>query len=276
MIYNIRILDNLCTRYEICFAWQPHIFKFHLLYKLDHCPQKLLMKLPFIWAGHLYVKSDVYGFGVVLLEIITGLRVLDTNRPSSQHNLVDWAKPQLPDKRKLRKLIDPRLNQDYPSKGVGKVSELILSCLELDPKHRPSMEEVLASLEHISSIKAKPKESKVKPSQVHGPHRDRRHQSAHQSPLHMKQGRGGRAEQRSPIRSYWLKRSMSFICGKQKWNIQDQFAKEAQWRGPIRDCMLAQELWKVKCVWLCICNCRNKLYVKLLVHSIQYIGRVFL
>ncbi|KAL0431055.1 UNVERIFIED_CONTAM: putative serine/threonine-protein kinase PIX13, partial [Sesamum radiatum] len=44
---------------------------------------------------HLYVKSDVYGFGVVLLEMLTGLRALDTRRPSGQHNLVDWLKPLL-------------------------------------------------------------------------------------------------------------------------------------------------------------------------------------
>ncbi|XP_024973681.1 probable serine/threonine-protein kinase PIX13 [Cynara cardunculus var. scolymus] len=156
----------------------------------------------YIATGHLYVKSDVYGFGVVLLEMITGLRVLDTNRPSSQHNLVEWAKPQLPDKRKLRKIIDPRLDQDYPSKGVGKASELILSCLEADPKNRPSMEEVVMKLEQISAIKTKPKESKVKPNQARIVQRDRRYQSAHQSPLHTKQGRGGRADQRSPIRSY--------------------------------------------------------------------------
>ncbi|KAI3725545.1 hypothetical protein L1987_65335 [Smallanthus sonchifolius] len=106
----------------------------------------------YIATSHLYVKSDVYGFGVVLLEIITGLRVVDTNRPSSQHNLVEWARPALPDKRKLRKIIDPRLENDYPSKGAGKAAELILRCLEPDPKNRPSMEEVVVSLQEIRSI----------------------------------------------------------------------------------------------------------------------------
>lgn len=156
----------------------------------------------YIATGHLYVKSDVYGFGVVLLEMITGLRVLDTNRPGSQHNLVDWARPALPDKRKLRKIIDPRFEHDFPPKGASKAAELILSCIEPDPKNRPSMEEVVVSLQEISAIKTKPKETKVHTTQSAGVQRDRRYQSAHQSPLHMKQGGGGRPDQRSPVKSY--------------------------------------------------------------------------
>ncbi|KAL7590525.1 hypothetical protein Lser_V15G36627 [Lactuca serriola] len=107
----------------------------------------------YIATGHLYVKSEVYNFGVVMLEIITGLRVLDVNRPYSQHNLVDWATPFLRSIKKLRKIMDPRLEQVYPSKGAMKVAELILNCLEEEPIHRPSMEEVVARLEKINTIK---------------------------------------------------------------------------------------------------------------------------
>ncbi|KAI6690658.1 hypothetical protein NL676_027486 [Syzygium grande] len=50
----------------------------------------------YIATGHLYVKSDVYGFGVVLLEMLTGLQALDPERPSGRQNLVEWARPSLP------------------------------------------------------------------------------------------------------------------------------------------------------------------------------------
>ncbi|XP_076951257.1 putative serine/threonine-protein kinase PIX13 [Bidens hawaiensis] len=156
----------------------------------------------YIATGHLYVKSDVYGFGVVLLEIITGLKVLDTNRPSSQHNLMEWTKPSLSDRRKLRKIIDPRLESDYPPKGAFKAAELILNCLEADPKNRPSMEEVLVSLQEIRDIKAKPKEPKVHATQPTGPQRDRHYHSAHHYPLRGKHGGRGQASQLSPMRSY--------------------------------------------------------------------------
>lgn len=111
-------------------------------------------------TGHLYIKSDVYGFGVVLLELLTGLRAVDPNRPSGSHNLVGWAEPSLSSKKKVKKLIDPRLGDDYSPKGAWATAELILKCLESDPRKRPSMEEVLVILEKVSSFKDRPKDPK--------------------------------------------------------------------------------------------------------------------
>ncbi|OIT06519.1 PREDICTED: probable serine/threonine-protein kinase NAK [Nicotiana attenuata] len=116
----------------------------------------------YIATGHLYVKSDVYGFGVVLLELLTGLRALDTKRPSGQHNLVDWAKPMLSNKRKLRSIMDARMEGQYSSKAALVAAQLSLKCLEGEPKNRPSMKEVVEVLEQVESIKEKPKPSKSK------------------------------------------------------------------------------------------------------------------
>ncbi|XP_078155558.1 putative serine/threonine-protein kinase PIX13 isoform X1 [Carex rostrata] len=112
----------------------------------------------YVATGHLYVKSDVYGFGVVLLEMLTGLRALDPSRPSDQHNLVDWSKPYLSDRRKLPRILDPRLEGRYPSKGAVLAAQLTLRCLSGDPKSRPSMEEVLAVLKEVDNMKSRPKE----------------------------------------------------------------------------------------------------------------------
>lgn len=42
-------------------------------------------------TGQLNFKSDIYSFGVVLLEIVTGRRAIDYTRPGPEQNLVDWV-----------------------------------------------------------------------------------------------------------------------------------------------------------------------------------------
>ncbi|URD83760.1 serine threonine-protein kinase [Musa troglodytarum] len=114
----------------------------------------------YVATGHLYVKSDVYGFGVVLLEMLSGLRALDTTRPSGQHNLVDFAKPFLSDRRKLARLMDPRLEGRYPSMAAQQAAQLTLRCLAGDPKSRPSTKEVVETLEHIEAMTSRRGESR--------------------------------------------------------------------------------------------------------------------
>ncbi|KAL2551179.1 Protein kinase superfamily protein [Forsythia ovata] len=129
----------------------------------------------YIATGHLYVQSDVYGFGVVLLEMLTGLRVLDYKRPSGRHNLVDYAKAFLSQKRKLMSIIDARMEGQYSSNAALQASQLTLRCLESEPRKRPSMKEVVEALEQIATI-GKPKESNSKSvhsSSHHHHHGDR-------------------------------------------------------------------------------------------------------
>lgn len=137
----------------------------------------------YIATGHLYVKSDVYGFGVLLLEIMTGLRALDTKRPDGQQNLVDWLKPTLSHKRKFKTFMDARIEGQYSSKAATQTAELTLKCLEHDPKNRPSMKQVVEALERIESLnKEKPKESS-KSGSIHSSTTARhRQQSSNQRP----------------------------------------------------------------------------------------------
>ena len=140
-------------------------------------------------TGHLYVRSDVYGFGVVLLEMLTGIRALDPNRPSGEQNLVEWAKTSLSEKKKLKKIMDPRLSENYPIKGACCAAQLIQKCLESDPKNRPSMNEVLEELEKINAIKEKVAEPKPNPKpNKRKEDRHRHHRNYHKSPIQQKHG----------------------------------------------------------------------------------------
>ncbi|XAR50928.1 Non-specific serine/threonine protein kinase [Bertholletia excelsa] len=111
----------------------------------------------YLSTGHLTAKSDVYSFGVVLLEMLTGKRAIDKNRPTGQHNLVEWAKPYLNHKRKIFRVLDIRLEGQYSLSHVLKVGNLALQCLCVDPKLRPSMDEVVSALEQIQDSKDKVK-----------------------------------------------------------------------------------------------------------------------
>ncbi|RRT58724.1 hypothetical protein B296_00019010 [Ensete ventricosum] len=101
----------------------------------------------YILTGHLTSKSDVYGFGVVLLEMLIGRRVMDHSKRSRQHDLVKWACPLLVRSSKLLKIIDPRLEGQYSNKDVERVARLAYDCLNQNPKMRPVMREVVDILQ---------------------------------------------------------------------------------------------------------------------------------
>ncbi|KAG6417988.1 hypothetical protein SASPL_120185 [Salvia splendens] len=103
------------------------------------------------WLGvrHLTTKSDVYSYGVVLLELLSGRRAIDKNRPSGEHNLVEWCRPFLPNKRKVFRIMDNRLEGQYSMEVAQKVANLALRCISLEPKLRPNMQDVVKELEQI-------------------------------------------------------------------------------------------------------------------------------
>ncbi|CAL0330873.1 unnamed protein product [Lupinus luteus] len=101
----------------------------------------------YVMTGHLTARSDVYGFGVVLLEMLIGRRALDKSRPSREHNLVEWARPLLNNKKVVR-ILDPKINGQYSSKTATRVAHLAYQCLSQNPKGRPLMSQVVEFLEN--------------------------------------------------------------------------------------------------------------------------------
>ncbi|CAI9779945.1 unnamed protein product [Fraxinus pennsylvanica] len=61
-------------------------------------------------------------FGVVLLELLTGKRAMDKNRPATEQNLVKWERNFLKDPHKLDRILDPGLECQYSIEGAKKVA----------------------------------------------------------------------------------------------------------------------------------------------------------
>ncbi|XP_043709471.1 receptor-like serine/threonine-protein kinase ALE2 isoform X2 [Telopea speciosissima] len=103
-------------------------------------------------TGHLLVKSDVYSYGVVLLELLTGRKPVDMSQPSGQENLVTWARPILRDKERLEELADPRLLGKYPKEDFIRVCTVAAACVAPEASQRPTMGEVVQSLKMMQRI----------------------------------------------------------------------------------------------------------------------------
>nr|GLL26618.1 probable receptor-like protein kinase At5g15080 [Ipomoea trifida] len=107
----------------------------------------------YVMTGHLTSRSDVYSFGVVLLEMLSGRRSMDRSKRNGEHNLVEWARPFLSDRRRFYRVIDPCLEGHFSVKGAQKSVELAASCLSRDPKARPLMSEVVETLKPLPQMK---------------------------------------------------------------------------------------------------------------------------
>ncbi|KAF8096040.1 hypothetical protein N665_0319s0056 [Sinapis alba] len=112
----------------------------------------------YLATGHLSTKSDVYSFGVVLLELLSGRRAIDKNQPVGEHILVDWAIPYLTNKRRLLRVMDPRLQGQYSLTQALKIAGLALDCISMDYKVRPNMKDIVKTLEELHVPKETTKE----------------------------------------------------------------------------------------------------------------------
>ncbi|KAK9282043.1 hypothetical protein L1049_004955 [Liquidambar formosana] len=97
-------------------------------------------------SGQITEKADVYSFGVVLVELVTGRKAVDLNRPKGQQCLTEWARPLL-EEYAIDELVDPRLGNHYLEHEVYCMLHAASLCIRRDPQLRPRMSQVLRILE---------------------------------------------------------------------------------------------------------------------------------
>ncbi|XP_020868482.1 somatic embryogenesis receptor kinase 2 isoform X3 [Arabidopsis lyrata subsp. lyrata] len=102
----------------------------------------------YLSTGKSSEKTDVFGYGIMLLELITGQRAFDLARLANDDDvmLLDWVKGLLKEK-KLEMLVDPDLQSNYTEAEVEQLIQVALLCTQSSPMERPKMSEVVRMLE---------------------------------------------------------------------------------------------------------------------------------
>lgn len=100
----------------------------------------------YIEDGIVSVRTDVYAFGITLLQLISGRNVIDAKREEGQQYLVQWAKPLI-ETLALHELTDPRIGNSYDTYELYLMAKAAYLCVQSLPELRPSMREVVRLLE---------------------------------------------------------------------------------------------------------------------------------
>lgn len=98
-------------------------------------------------------KSNVWSFGIVLLELLTGRKNLDARYPKEERNIIKWSRPFLADDCLLSLIVDPRIKGRFPPKAARTVADIALKCLQKDPSERPTMRTIVESLRSVQDMK---------------------------------------------------------------------------------------------------------------------------
>ncbi|KAK8511045.1 hypothetical protein V6N12_033327 [Hibiscus sabdariffa] len=123
--------------------------------------------------GWLTPKSNVWSFGIVLLELLTGRKNLDSRHPREERNLVKWSRPFLADDCRLSLIMDPLLKGRFPMKAARTVADIAQKCLQKDPSERPTMRTIVENLKIIQDMKYSCRFPLQEPAAISGKHMSR-------------------------------------------------------------------------------------------------------
>ncbi|KAJ0244288.1 hypothetical protein HA466_0189480 [Hirschfeldia incana] len=103
--------------------------------------------------GVLTPKSNVWSYGIVLLEMLTGRRNMDGSYPKEERNLVKWSRAFLADDCRLSLIMDPQLKGRFAAKAARSIADIAQRCLQVEPSERPTMRNIVDQLKVIQDMK---------------------------------------------------------------------------------------------------------------------------
>ncbi|MFS7931388.1 putative protein kinase RLK-Pelle-LRR-II family [Helianthus anomalus] len=119
----------------------------------------------YLSTGQSSEKTDVFGFGILILELITGQKTLDAGNGQVQKGMILDLVRTLYDEKRLHVLIDRDLKGCYDEQELEKAVELALLCTRAHPTSRPKMSEVMKVLESIAGQPCNLDETQAEPAQ---------------------------------------------------------------------------------------------------------------
>ncbi|BAT99445.1 hypothetical protein LR48_Vigan284s000600 [Vigna angularis] len=126
--------------------WLPNKWANHVVYPIEGTFGYLAPE--YFMHGIVDERTDVFAFGVLLLELITGRRAVDSD---SRQSLVSWAKPLL-DTNNVKEIADPRLGEAYDRTEMIRVMVTASMCVHHASSKRPFMNKVVQLLKGEETI----------------------------------------------------------------------------------------------------------------------------